>query len=1175
MKHARPANAMVPTPGARIALLVVAAVLCVLACAATSRAEDRPLASAAEVDYPPFSFVDDDGRAAGFAVELMRAALAAMDRDVVFRVGPWSEVRAWLARGEVTALPLVGRTPERELAFDFTFPYLTLHGAIVVRRDETAIETLDDLRGRTVAVMKDDNAEEFLRRADRDLRIVTTPTFEDALRELSAGNHDAVVVQRLVALRLIRRAGLGNLRVVDRPLEGFDQDFCFAVEEGDRETLAMLNEGLSVVMADGTYRRLHARWFASRQLPAGGRIVVGGDHAFPPYEFLDEDGRPAGFNVDLTRAIARELALDVEIRLGPWNEIRSAFDRGDIDVLQGMVYSASRDLLHDFSPRHSVIEYIGVVRDGAAPPPASFHELTGRRVVVQQGDIAHERLQQEGLADGAMMVATQEAALRELAAGRADCAIVSRHAALHWLERHGRDDLVLGKTALISAGYCYAVPAGQAGLRSSFADGLNVLESTGELRRIRDAWFGVGRDGQPSPETILRYSALVLVPVLLVLLGSLLWSRSLHRQVEIKTSELRERNEFITTILDNLPIGLAVNELGAGTASYMNRSFTEVYGWPREELADISTFFVNVYPDPEYRARIRSRVMEDIASGDPERMRWENVVITRSDGTRRNVTATNIPLPEQNLMISVVQDDTERHAAEARLAESEEKYRLIAQNTVDCIWVTDLDLRFTFVNSAVEPMLGYRPEEFLGTTLGDHCRPEQLQRMRAIIEEKIASGPGRADAVFETVVLHEDGHEVPVEIHGRVIFDTAGRPFRLQGVTRDITERRSLEKQLRQMQKMEAVGRLAGGVAHDYNNMLSVILGYTELLLEKTGPGSAMHADLLQIEAAAIRSRDITRQLLAFARQQTIAPIPLDLNDTVAATLEMLRRLIGEDIDLAWLPGAELPPVKVDPTQIDQILANLCVNARDAITGNGKITIETDMVEFDDAYCADHHGFVPGQYVKLSVSDDGCGMAHTTLENAFEPFFTTKGIDRGTGLGLSTVYGIVKQNGGFINVYSELGSGTTVSIYLRPHEGAVETAPAAADQETPAGRGETVLLVEDDEAILRMSQVMLERLGYRILAAGSPGEARRLVDEHKGAIDLMITDVILPEMNGRELADELQRIRPEIRTLYMSGYTANVIAHHGVLDRGVDFIQKPFSWRDLAVELRRILDTSG
>jgi PAS domain S-box-containing protein len=1175
MKHAVPTNLMLRRPGARRVLLVVAAVLYVLVCAPTSQADDPPLASAAEADYPPFSFVDDDGRATGFAVELMRAALAAMDRDVDFRLGSWSQVRSWLARGEVAALPLVGRTPERELAFDFTFPYMTLHGAIVVRRDESAVETLGDLRGREVAVMKDDNAEEFLRRTDRDLRIVTRPTFDDALRELSAGSHDAVVVQRLVALRLIQRHGLANLRVVNRPLEGFDQQFCFAVEEGDRETLSLLNEGLSVVIADGTHRRLHERWFSSAQLPAERRIVVGGDHAFPPYEFLDEDGRPAGFNVDLTRAIARELALDVEIRLGPWDEIRSAFDRGDIDVLQGMVYSARRDLLYDFSPQHSVTEYVGVVREGSAPPPASFLDLTGRHVVVQQDDIAHERLQLEGLADGATVVATQELALRELAAGRADCAIVSRHTALHWLDRHDGDDLVLGKTALVSAGYCYAVPGGRAALLSSFSDGLRVLESGGELRDIRERWLGVGQHDRPSPGAILRYSALVLVPVLIVLLGILLWSWSLRRRVAIKTNELRERNEFITTIIDNLPIGLAVNDLGAGTASYMNRGFTEIYGWPREELVDIPTFFEKVYPDPGYRAQIKSRVMEDIASGDPARMQWENVVITRSDGTRRNVTATNIPIPEQNLMISLVQDETKRRAAEARLAESEEKYRLIAQNTVDCIWVMDLDLRFTFVNPAVEPMLGYRPEEFLGTTLGDHCSPEHLQRMRVIIDERIASGPGRADAVFETVLRHEDGHEVPVEIHGTVIFDAAGTPFRLQGVTRDITERRSLEKQLRQMQKMEAVGRLAGGVAHDYNNMLSVILGYTEMLMEKTGTESPLHPDLVQIEAAAKRSRDITRQLLAFARQQTIAPIPLDLNDTVAATLKMLRRLIGEDIDLAWMPGADLSPVKVDPTQIDQILANLCVNARDAITGNGKITIETDMVEFDDAYCAEHHGFEPGEYVKLSVSDDGCGMAHATLENAFEPFYTTKAGDRGTGLGLSTVYGIVKQNGGFINVYSELGSGTTVSIYLRPHEGAVEPAPAASAQETPAGRGETVLLVEDDEAILRMSQVMLERLGYRVLAAGSPGEARSLVDEHTGAIDLMMTDVILPEMNGRELSEEMQRIRPGIRTLYMSGYTANVIAHHGVLDRGVAFIQKPFSWRDLAVKLRSMLDAAG
>jgi signal transduction histidine kinase/CheY-like chemotaxis protein len=411
------------------------------------------------------------------------------------------------------------------------------------------------------------------------------------------------------------------------------------------------------------------------------------------------------------------------------------------------------------------------------------------------------------------------------------------------------------------------------------------------------------------------------------------------------------------------------------------------------------------------------------------------------------------------------------------------------------------------------------------------------------------------------------------------VLDSRGKVIETIGVGRDISERKraeadreKLQNQLIHAQKMESVGRLAGGVAHDFNNMLSVILGYTELALEKVDPTAPLHADLTEVLKAAERSAEITRQLLAFARKQTIAPKVLDMNETVERMLKMLRRLIGEDIDLAWLPESSLWHIKIDPSQIEQILANLCVNARDAIAGVGKVTIETHTVTFDEAYCADHAGFVPGEFVLLAVSDDGCGMDKEVLHNIFEPFYTTKEVGQGTGLGLATIFGIVKQNNGFINVYSEPGKGTTFRIYLPRHAGEAEKISAEIITEIPHSRGEMVLLVEDALAIRKMSQVILERLGYRVLAAGTPGEALRLAGEYKGEIQLLITDVVMPTMNGRDLADQLHTLYPDIKTLFMSGYTANVIAHRGVLDEGVQFIQKPFSMKDLAVKIREILD---
>ncbi len=398
-------------------------------------------------------------------------------------------------------------------------------------------------------------------------------------------------------------------------------------------------------------------------------------------------------------------------------------------------------------------------------------------------------------------------------------------------------------------------------------------------------------------------------------------------------------------------------------------------------------------------------------------------------------------------------------------------------------------------------------------------------------------------------------------------------------VISDITERKlaeekneKLQARLTQAQKMESVGRLAGGVAHDFNNMLGIVLGYTELALNRVGPDDPLHADLEEIRKAAQRSADLTRQLLAFARKQTIVPKVLDLNNTVEGMLNMLRRLIGEDINLAWKPGRGLWPVKMDSTQIDQMLANLCINARDAIAGVGKISVETRNTALDEEYCAQQAGFTPGEYVMLNVSDDGCGIDSKTLLLVFDPFFTTKEMGKGTGLGLATVYGIVKQNNGFINVYSEPGQGTTFNIYLPRHAVETEPLPKQAPVQAVSCGYETILLVEDEPAILKMTTIMLERQGYTLLVASSPGEAIRLAGEHSGRIDLLLTDVVMPEMNGRDLAKNLLSICPSLKYLFMSGYTADIIAHHGILDEGEHFIQKPFSLKELTAKLREVLE---
>ncbi len=412
-------------------------------------------------------------------------------------------------------------------------------------------------------------------------------------------------------------------------------------------------------------------------------------------------------------------------------------------------------------------------------------------------------------------------------------------------------------------------------------------------------------------------------------------------------------------------------------------------------------------------------------------------------------------------------------------------------------------------------------------------------------------------------------------------YDENGNISGFASSARDITDQKhaaevnaELENQLIHAQKMESIGRLAGGVAHDFNNMLTAILGHAELGLMRLEPTHRVCTDLKEICKTAQRSADLTRQLLAFARKQTISPKVLDLNDTITEMLKMLQRLIGEDINLVWQPSSKTWQIKMDPSQIDQILANLCVNARDAIDGNGRITIETANTTIDTNYCSSNREATPGEYVRLTVSDTGSGIDKETQSHIFEPFYTTKELGKGTGLGLATVYGAVKQNNGFINIYSEPGQGTSFSIYLPRKESPLCNREALQDIIlTPVPRGqETILLVEDDFAILDIACTMLENQGYTVLKANTPGEAVRLAGEHTGDIQMLMTDVIMPEMNGRDLANRLLSIYPLMKQLFMSGYTSDIMATHGVLEEWINFIQKPFSLCDMATKVREVLD---
>ena len=526
--------------------------------------------------------------------------------------------------------------------------------------------------------------------------------------------------------------------------------------------------------------------------------------------------------------------------------------------------------------------------------------------------------------------------------------------------------------------------------------------------------------------------------------------------------------------------------------------------------------------------------------------------------------------------------EIERRAIEERAAqalqESESRFRAIFEQAAIGMADASLDARFIRLNQRFCEITGYSREELLGLTFREITHPDDLAQDEQLVAQ-LLSGELSSFAV-EKRYLRKDGGVVWANLLVSLLRSPSGDPLHFVAVVEDITgqkraedERRHLERQLLQAQKMESVGRLAGGVAHDFNNHLTVINGYCAMLLDEMGADDPLREPVGEILLAGNRAAALTQQLLAFSRKQVAEPRVISLNDVVAEAGKMLSRLIGDDIEIVTHFDAGLGSVVADPSQMNQVLMNLAINARDAMPDGGRIIIETSNTDIDEGYAAQHAGVEAGPYVLLSITDTGAGMTQEVVQHIFDPFFTTKGIGVGTGLGLSTVYGIVKQAGGWIWVYSEPGQGSTFKVYLPRAGGAPEPLRAPVPAAETLRGTETVLVVEDQPEVRKLTLAMLESRGYRLLEAANGNEALSLCEHHPEPIHLLITDVVMPGMTGRELAMRLVALRPSLKTLYTSGYTANAIVHEGVLDPGVAYLPKPFSPAQLAAKVRDVLSS--
>lgn len=1171
--------------------------------AAASAAKDaRTLRVVMDNNYPPYVFIDDKGQVQGILADQWRLWQEKTGVQVEITATDWKEALRDMKAGKYDVIDTAFETEERKTWLDFGKPHARIEVAAYFDKAISAITDADSLRGFVVAVKEGDAAIDLLKRHGVD-NLVMFKGYEAVIQAAKQRKVNVFVVDTPPALYFLYKNGLQDDFKASPPINV--GEFHRAVRKGNTALLQEIEAGFALI-SPGELASIEKKWYGAPLLNGArtSHLLVGSSALglivlllFVWNRSLRAAVQKRTTELERSQEALREsearyrelveqassiiLRMDREGRICFLNDYAQRFfgcqladviGKSVIGTIVPETDSAGknlREMIADIGlhpERYTINENENVRSDGQrvwiawANNPLFDTEGTFTEIMCLGSDItdrkrAEEALQQERqrlqfVIDGSRLgvwewnVQTNETVFNET-----------------WAE-------LIGYTLEELMPYSYAtweglvhpddVESAKDALFACVEDKISQYECEFRMRHKDGRWVWILDRGQ-----VFTRDAV----------GSPLSMFGTHTDItSIKQAEeeVQATSELLSQFIKNSPIYAYIKEVSPTESRTLTASdnFENMIGIPASEM--IGKTMAELFP-PEFAAQITSDDWQVVAQGN----------ILQRDEILNGRTYTTIKFPirmgERNLLAGYTIDLTDRVRAEEARRESEATFRNIVQASPMGIHLYRLgeDDRLVFIgaNPAADRLLGVDNSRFVGMICEEAfpplCNtdiPEQYRRV------------ARQGGIWQTEKVNYADGEIAgaFEVHA---FQMA--PGTVAVMFNEITarkraeeERERLRTQLIQAQKMESVGRLAGGVAHDFNNMLSVIIGHCELALRGVESDHPLHTSLQNIRMAAERSADLTRQLLAFARKQTIAPKVLEINTTVSGMLEMLRRLIGEDIDLVWKPGSNPGQVLIDPSQLDQILVNLFVNARDAIGDTGKVTIETDSVTIDERYCVDHVEALQGNYVLLAVSDDGCGMDAATLAHLFEPFFTTKEMGKGTGLGLATVYGIIKQNKGFINVYSEPGQGTTFKIYL-PRHGA-DQEPAREEMVNHAAMGsETILVVEDEPMILEIATTMLESLGYTVLAASGPAEAIRLAREHGGAIQLLMTDVVMPEMNGRLLANHLRAQLPDLRCLFMSGYTANVIAHHGVLDEGVHFIQKPFALHALAAKIREALATEG
>lgn len=917
-------------------------------------------------------------------------------------------------------------------------------------------------------------------------------------------------------------------------------------------------------------------------------IRIGVTPDWPPFEFIDAEGKYQGLAADLLRLVADELNLTITMvsTRDPWDQVMERFRKGEIDLLPSIFVDEERKSFVAFSEPFVEVAHVVIVREGAIPP-RSFEELRGKKLAYMRGWVCQSRLAREYPDISLSLNDRVEGMIGQVLMGTADAGLVD----LASLGFYSRIHHLQGLQVAFQTSYSYPLAVG---FRKDFPELRHlfgkVLASVApeRLARIREKWIAPPRNDPEVRRWIYRLSSLILI----LLLGGVFWNQRLRRlmtlqsrDLERETAENRRRAEALVeselrfrAVFDQTFqfIGLLSPE---GVLLQCNLTARDLIGVTREQVEG-RLFWETPWWTHSSTMQEQLRVaIAQAAQGVLFRFEASHCA---ADGNDVWIDFSVKPFFDEQktvrFLIAEGRDITFVRNSRVALQESEERFRTLFDGSPDPCWLIQGSL-FIECNLAAIRILGYPSKEALlrvhPSKLSPECQSDgtpSFEKAEAMMKRAAAEGVFR----FEWEHLRFDGSVFPVEVTLAVV-TLHGREA-LYCIWRDISERRrhekereKLEAQFMQSQKMESIGRLAGGIAHDFNNLLTAINGFTELVMSDPKLPESSRTMLQEVARAGESATALTRQLLAFSRKQMIEPRILDLNELIRHLQKMLGRLIGEDIVLRLALSPDLGRIKADPGQIEQVLINLAVNARDAMHQGGSLVLETRPFLIDEVSVSVHAPLGVGSYVLLGVSDTGMGMSEEVKQHLFEPFFTTKGQGKGTGLGLATVYGIVRQNGGHVQVYSEPGHGTTFKIYLPMIGGEAEAFAPQPSGEVIAGAGELILLVEDEELLRHLVSKGLPELNYRVIAFSRGREALEWLRSGNQKPDMLVTDVVMPEMNGRVLADFVQELMPGLPVLFTSGYTEDAIVSHGVLEEGIRFLPKPYTIQSLAGKIRQAL----